>query len=81
MHQIWALTRACRMIGAPLAFNVQWRGRQVLVRIDRSQNTIEATLTFGEPMAITIGGKQHRLAKEALLSVLFTGKCNGASVD
>ncbi len=62
-----------------LAFSVQWQGRHVSVSVAAGQNTIRATLTAGEPMTVTIGGEQHRLAKEAPLSVPFAGKRTGAS--
>lgn len=62
-----------------LAFSVQWRGRHVSVRIDAGRNTIRARLTAGEPIAMTIAGEQHHLAKEAPLSVPFAGKRTGAS--
>lgn len=58
-----------------LAFSVQWRGRHVSVGIDADQNTIQATLTSGEPMAVTIDGEQHQLAREAPLTVPFVSRC------
>ncbi|MDQ2762877.1 MAG: glycoside hydrolase family 65 protein, partial [Pseudomonadota bacterium] len=60
---------------ASLAFNVQWRGRQVSVNVDRVRRTLQATLTSGEPMAITIGGRPHRLVREVPLTVDFVVKC------
>jgi trehalose/maltose hydrolase-like predicted phosphorylase len=54
-----------------LAFSVQWRGRAVSVVVDAAQRTIQATLTDGEPMAITIRGERHPMAKQTPLSVRF----------
>ncbi|MEO8811709.1 MAG: glycosyl hydrolase family 65 protein, partial [Caulobacteraceae bacterium] len=54
-----------------LAFGVQWRGRHVLVSIDARRKTIEATLSSGEPMVITLGEQQHRLRREAPLVAEF----------
>jgi trehalose/maltose hydrolase-like predicted phosphorylase len=57
-----------------LAFSVQWRGRHVLVRIDASRKTIEATLSSGEPMMITLGEEQYKLQREAPLVADFVMK-------
>jgi trehalose/maltose hydrolase-like predicted phosphorylase len=57
-----------------LAFSVQWRGRHVSVSVDADQNTITATLTAGEPMTITVCGKQHGLTREAPLSAPFAAR-------
>jgi trehalose/maltose hydrolase-like predicted phosphorylase len=51
-----------------LAFSVQWRGRHLSVSVDADQNTFAATLIAGEPMTITVCGKQHALTREAPLS-------------
>jgi trehalose/maltose hydrolase-like predicted phosphorylase len=57
-----------------LAFSVQWRGRHVSVSVDADQNKIAATLTAGEPMRITVGGKEHGLTREEPLSAPFAAK-------
>jgi len=58
-----------------LAFSVQWQGRHVSVCVDADRKTIQATLTSGEQMAMTIGGEQHPLAREAPLTIPFVAKC------
>ena len=52
-----------------LAFSVQWQGRHVSVSIDGAERTLQATLTSGAPMMITLGEGQHRLSAEAPLAV------------
>ncbi len=58
-----------------LAFSVQWRGRHISVSVDADRETIQATLTSGEPMAMTIDGERHPLAREAPLTIPFVAKC------
>jgi trehalose/maltose hydrolase-like predicted phosphorylase len=54
-----------------LAFSVQWRDRQVSICVDASLTTIQATLTSGDPMTLTVAGAPHRLAREAPVSVPY----------
>jgi trehalose/maltose hydrolase-like predicted phosphorylase len=54
-----------------LAFGVHWRGRHVLLTIDASRKTVEATLSSGASMTITLGGHQHHLRREAPLVAGF----------
>jgi trehalose/maltose hydrolase-like predicted phosphorylase len=56
-----------------LAFSVQWRGRHVSIAIDTCRSTIQATLTAGEPMTISIGGEPHPVSKDAPLPVSMAG--------
>ncbi len=44
-----------------LRFRVQWRGREVEVRLERANRLFTATLCAGEPMRIRVGGQSHRL--------------------
>jgi trehalose/maltose hydrolase-like predicted phosphorylase len=59
---------------AKLAFSVQWRGRHVSVAIDAGRHAIQATLTAGEPMEMTVDGKPHTLTREAPLTVTFADR-------
>ncbi len=54
-----------------LAFPVQWRGRAVSLIVDAAQRTIQATLTEGEPMTITLRGERHPMTQQTPLSVRF----------
>ena len=50
-----------------LAFPIQWRGRRLRVRIDRT--ALEARLEAGEAMTVMIAGRAHQLAPGAPLHV------------
>ena len=52
-----------------LAFSVQWRGRQLRVRIAQAEQTLDATLEAGEPMTLTVGGKPYVLRCDGALHV------------
>jgi trehalose/maltose hydrolase-like predicted phosphorylase len=51
-----------------VAFSVQWRGRHVKIRIDRTERRLNATLEAGEPMILFAGGKPNQLACSATSS-------------
>jgi trehalose/maltose hydrolase-like predicted phosphorylase len=53
-----------------LAFEVQWRGRCLGIRIDREERLLEATLISGEPMTLAVGGRAHALCRGPALRVL-----------
>ncbi len=44
-----------------LAFNCQWRGRSIRIRIGQDGCDIDATLVSGAPMTLLIGGRSHDL--------------------
>ena len=44
-----------------LGFGVQWRGRQLRLRIDQTRQILEATLEAGEPMILVVDGMRHEL--------------------
>jgi trehalose/maltose hydrolase-like predicted phosphorylase len=50
-----------------LHFRVQWRGRQIRVRIERQGNLISAFLESGEPLKLVVAGKAHELFREQSL--------------
>jgi len=44
-----------------LAFRVQWRGRQVEIRLDGAARSLTATLEMGEPLRLYLGSQDHTL--------------------
>ncbi len=44
-----------------LTFPVQWRGRQITIRIDPQARRLEANLQAGAPMALWVEGERHDL--------------------
>ena len=44
-----------------LRFRVQWRGREVEVRLERAARLFTATLQTGEPMRLYVGNQVHTL--------------------
>ena len=52
-----------------LDFSLQWRGRQLQIRIDQTDQHLEATLTGGKPMTIIVGGEPHELLGDKPLRV------------
>jgi trehalose/maltose hydrolase-like predicted phosphorylase len=52
-----------------LRFRVQWRGRSVRVAIEDSGHQIDAALSAGEPMTLTIAGRSHELARGQPLAI------------
>ena len=63
-----------------LAFSVQWRGRNVAFDINANENTVQATLTSGEAMAITLAGASYQLAAGTPLIVALMAKSPGAVI-
>jgi len=62
-----------------LNFSLQWRGRRLQIRIDQTDQHLEATLAGGEPMTIVVGGEPHELRGDKPLRVP-TGRPIGADV-
>ncbi|PPQ33486.1 glycoside hydrolase family 65 protein [Rhodopila globiformis] len=54
-----------------MVFRIQWRGRHLKIAIDQANQSVEATLEAGEPMALTVGGDPHPLGRAAMLAVRF----------
>ena len=54
-----------------LAFSIEWQGRHVSMSVDGGRSILQATLTYGEPMAITMRQKRHQLVREIPLTVEF----------
>jgi trehalose/maltose hydrolase-like predicted phosphorylase len=52
-----------------LGFRVQWRGRQLKVRIER--NLFSATLEDGEPLKLIVTGDAHELSRGPTLHILM----------
>jgi trehalose/maltose hydrolase-like predicted phosphorylase len=52
-----------------LRFPIQWRGRCVSLRIAQAKGLIEATLTSGSAMTLTLGGETHDLTLGQALRV------------
>ena len=46
-----------------LAFNAQWRGRHVKIRVDNERRLLEAVLKDGEPMTLHLSGDAHALRR------------------
>ena len=44
-----------------LSFGIQWRGRQLKIRIDQVEHVVDAKLESGAPMRIFVGGEGHEL--------------------
>jgi trehalose/maltose hydrolase-like predicted phosphorylase len=54
-----------------LAFDVQWHGRSLKIRIDQDKQRLEATLASGAPMTIVVRRESHELRRgQALLLCL-----------
>jgi trehalose/maltose hydrolase-like predicted phosphorylase len=60
-----------------LKFALQWRGRSLKLKIGRAGRSLEATLENGEPMTVTVNGKQHELRRHVQLHVPL-GKAKAA---
>ncbi|HME23706.1 MAG TPA: glycosyl hydrolase family 65 protein [Acetobacteraceae bacterium] len=56
-----------------LGFGVQWRGRQLQLRIDQTKRLLEATLQAGEPMMLVVGGMRHELRGDQATVVRING--------
>lgn len=54
-----------------LGFRVQWRGRQLKVRIEQKRNLFSATLEDGEPLKLMVTGDAHELSRGATLHILM----------
>jgi trehalose/maltose hydrolase-like predicted phosphorylase len=52
-----------------LGFTVQWRGRSLKIRIDQTEQMVDATLEAGEPMTLVVSGKPHALYSDRVLRV------------
>lgn len=52
-----------------LSFSVQWRNRRLKVRIDQTNQRLEASLVTGEPMTLIIHGRPYPLGSEKPLIV------------
>jgi trehalose/maltose hydrolase-like predicted phosphorylase len=65
-----------------LAFRFQWRGRSLKIRIDQTEQCIEAILETGGPMTLLIVRQAHRLIAGRTLhvSVAEPGVSTGTSV-
>jgi len=46
-----------------LRFRVQWRGREVEIRLEGAPRRLTATLETGDPMRIYVGGQAHTLER------------------
>ncbi len=60
-----------------LDVRVQWRGRQLGIRIDADRRRVEATLETGEPMTLVIGGKRHEIRRDVAVLAAFQGPPQG----
>ena len=56
------LRPACRQAWQALSFRVQWRTREVEIRLERATRLLTATLHSGDPMRIYIGDQAHTMA-------------------
>jgi len=54
-----------------LRFRLQWRGRNLQIRIDQAEQRLEVMLDGGEPMTIAVNGEPHALRGDQPLRVLF----------
>jgi trehalose/maltose hydrolase-like predicted phosphorylase len=54
-----------------LGFRLQWRGRQLRVRIEQERNLLSATLEDGEPMNLIVAGAMHELQRGPSLRVII----------
>jgi trehalose/maltose hydrolase-like predicted phosphorylase len=52
-------------------FSLQWRGRQLEIRINQSGQRLEVTLASGDPMTIVTRGEPHELRGNKPLRVLM----------
>ena len=44
-----------------VGFRVQWRGRTLRLALDGERRALQATIEVGEPMAVHVAGRRHRL--------------------
>ena len=54
-----------------LGFKLQWRGRQLKVRLEYAEQNLDATLEAGEPMALFVSGERHELHCDRMFQVPF----------
>src|SRR5665213_246395 len=52
-----------------MSFPVQWRGRQLRIRIVPGEQLVEAALEAGEPMNLVVSGAAHELQRDRALRV------------
>lgn len=52
-----------------LSFRVQWRGRQLKIRIDQIEHVVAAELDAGTPMTLFVGGEGHEVSLERAIRV------------
>jgi Glycosyl hydrolase family 65, C-terminal domain len=52
-----------------LSFRIQWRGRRLKIRIDRTKKILESALEAGEPMTLVVSGEPHELRRDQMLRV------------
>jgi trehalose/maltose hydrolase-like predicted phosphorylase len=55
-----------------IAFAIQWRGRQLRVRINQESGLLCATLESGLPMKLVVRGEEHDLLRGPTLRVIMT---------
>ncbi|MBV9247721.1 MAG: glycoside hydrolase family 65 protein, partial [Acetobacteraceae bacterium] len=47
-----------------LAFSFAWRGRRLKIKIDGTEQLLRATLQAGDPMTLSVNGRQHEVRRE-----------------
>ncbi len=62
-----------------LAFSVQWRSRQLRIRIAQAEQSLDATLEAGEPMTLFVSGKAYTLRRDGALHVSLREPENAAA--
>ena len=53
-----------------LSFGLQWRGRCLRIKIEQTEQILEATLEAGEPMTLVVSGEPYELHRDRTLRIL-----------
>jgi trehalose/maltose hydrolase-like predicted phosphorylase len=47
-----------------LGFEIEWRGRRLKITIDRAEKTLRAKLQTGDPMTLSVNGRQQQVRRD-----------------
>jgi len=56
-----------------LGFSLQWRGRQLKIRIEQGAGPIAATMIAGAPMTLVICGERYALSTDRAVRIVLGG--------
>jgi trehalose/maltose hydrolase-like predicted phosphorylase len=64
-----------------LRFSVEWRSRRLKIRINQTEQILEATLHAGDPMTLAVYGEPHALCRDQSLRVFIGGARSTSSSE